>query len=118
MATTRNGAQIDAHHENVEPPPRGISGHVVCLYIVYTESQMKTRLTKKGNSLALRVPKPIARQLSCVTEITLDLDVKGSGAVHMRKPSPRSNLEEFVSRITHENQHARPTGVKRQERAS
>ena len=66
---------------------------------------MKTRLTKWGNSLALRVPKPIAEAAKLRDGDTLDLDVKGSGAVHMRKPSPRSNLEELVSRITHENQH-------------
>ena len=66
---------------------------------------MKTQLSKWGNSLALRIPKPVAEAAMLRDGDTLDLDVEGPGAVRMRKPASKATLEELVSRITDENRH-------------
>ena len=65
----------------------------------------QTRVTKWGNSLAVRIPLAIARQAS-ITEgdsMTLVLDNKGGIVL---KPSRRKyELAELVARITPKNRH-------------
>ena len=66
---------------------------------------MKTQLLKWGNSLALRIPKPVAEAAELCVGDTLDLDVDGPGTVRVLKPTAKPTLEELVSRITSENYH-------------
>ena len=66
---------------------------------------MKTQLSKWGNSLALRIPKPVAEAAELRVGDTLDLDVDGPGAVRVRKPMAKVTLAELVLRITDENRH-------------
>jgi antitoxin MazE len=66
---------------------------------------MKTQLSKWGNSLALRIPKPVAEAAKLCDGDTLDLDVEGPGAVRVRKPTVKPSLEQLVARITDENRH-------------
>ena len=66
---------------------------------------MKTQLSKWGNSLALRIPKPVADAANLRDGDTLDLEAEGPGAVRVRKPTSKPSLEELVARITDENRH-------------
>jgi antitoxin MazE len=77
------------------------------IYFVYTrEAQMKTQLAKWGNSLAVRIPKPVAEAAKLRTGDTLHLDVEGSGAVRIRKAMHEPTLRDLVRAITAENRHA------------
>lgn len=67
---------------------------------------MKTQLARWGNSLAVRIPKPIATAAKLKTGDNLELDVDGPGRVRIRKPKGKPTLEELVSRITPENRHS------------
>ena len=67
---------------------------------------MKTQLARWGNSLAVRIPKPIATAAKLKTGDDLELDVEGPGRVRIRKSKPKPTLEELVSRITPENRHS------------
>lgn len=67
---------------------------------------MKTQLAKWGNSLAVRIPKPVALAAKLKTGDELELDVDGPGNVRIRKPKPTATLEHLVSRITLENRHS------------
>ena len=66
---------------------------------------MKTQLSKWGNSLALRIPKPVAEAAKLCDGDTLDIDVEGPGAVRLRKPISKPAFEDLVARITEENRH-------------
>lgn len=67
---------------------------------------MKTQLAKWGNSLAVRIPKPVATAAKLRTGDNLELDVEGPGRVRIRKPKRKPTLEELVARITPENRHS------------
>ncbi|HXJ04874.1 MAG TPA: AbrB/MazE/SpoVT family DNA-binding domain-containing protein [Candidatus Acidoferrum sp.] len=66
---------------------------------------MKTQLAKWGNSLAVRIPKPVALAAKLRTGDDLEVDVEGPGRVRIRKPKQKPTLEKLVSGITAENQH-------------
>jgi len=67
---------------------------------------MKTQLARWGNSLAVRIPKPVAAAAKLKRGDDLELDVEGPGRVRIRKRKRKPTLEELVSRITPENRHA------------
>jgi len=66
---------------------------------------MKTQLAKWGNSLAVRIPKPVAAAAKLKAGDDLEVDVDKSGSVSIRKPKLRPTLEELVDGITPENRH-------------
>jgi antitoxin MazE len=66
---------------------------------------MKTQISKWGNSLAIRIPKPIAVAAKLRTGDTLDLKVEGPGTVRIRKPKRKARLQDLVCCITPENRH-------------
>ena len=74
---------------------------------------MKARMVKWGNSLAVRIPKPL------IAEARLKegdfLEVKAvEGQIELRRASKAPTLAELVSRITPENRYAEvPTGRER-----
>lgn len=67
---------------------------------------MKTRLAKWGNSLAVRIPKPVAVAAKLRKGDDLEVDVEGPGRVRIRKPKRKPTLEQLVAGITPENQHS------------
>ena len=69
------------------------------------ERSSKTQLAKWGNSLAVRIPKPVADASKLRTGDTLEVDTDGPGAVRIRKSKREPSLAELVRRITPENQH-------------
>ena len=67
---------------------------------------MKTQLAKWGNSLAVRIPKPVAIAAKLETGDDLELDVEGPGRVKIRRPERKPTLAQLVREITDENRHS------------
>ena len=67
---------------------------------------MKTQLARWGNSLAVRIPKPVALAAKLTAGDHLEVDVEGPGKVRIQKPKSKPTLEELVSGITTENMHS------------
>ena len=67
---------------------------------------MKTQLAKWGNSLAVRIPKPVSDAAKLRAGDHLEVVADGPGNVRIRKPKHEPTLEELVARITPENRHA------------
>jgi antitoxin MazE len=67
---------------------------------------MKTQISKWGNSLAVRIPKPIADAAKLRSGDPLTVDVEPSGVVKIRKAKHAPTLEELVLLITPENRHS------------
>jgi antitoxin MazE len=67
---------------------------------------MKTQLAKWGNSLAVRIPKPVADAANLRNGEALVLDVEAPGAVTIRKSKRAPTLKDLVLRITPENRHS------------
>jgi antitoxin MazE len=63
-------------------------------------------VSKWGNSLAVRIPQPIAKQARLNEGDSLALDVGRDGTITMRTKRPRYELSELVAKITPKNRHA------------
>ncbi len=66
---------------------------------------MKVKLAKWGNSLAVRIPAPIAADASLSVGNTFEVTV-AKGRIQLSPVDSEPTLEELVSRITPENVHA------------
>ena len=66
---------------------------------------MTVRVTKWGNSLAIRLPKPAAEAAQIGEGDPLDLIVSRPGAVELRARNRKPSLKELVAKITSENRH-------------
>ena len=66
---------------------------------------MKARLTKWGNSLAVRIPKPIAEEAGLRQGDGLEIVANGHGQVELRARSRRLRLKELVKGINARNLH-------------
>jgi antitoxin MazE len=64
----------------------------------------KTQLSKWGNSLGLRVPKSVAREVQLGEGDTVEVSVE-DGTIVIRPGRPRYSLDELVGRITPKNRH-------------
>ncbi|MBX9770173.1 MAG: AbrB/MazE/SpoVT family DNA-binding domain-containing protein [Candidatus Obscuribacterales bacterium] len=73
---------------------------------------MQSRITKWGNSLGLRIPLALAKQLGISDGQAIELSLeKGRLVIERAKPY---SLKELVSKITPENLHDEiPTGKRR-----
>lgn len=67
---------------------------------------MKTQLAKWGNSLAVRIPKPVASAACLKPGDDLQVEADGRGRVKIRKKKNKPTLAELLRAITPENQHA------------
>jgi len=65
---------------------------------------METRVRRWGNSLAVRIPKPVARELGLAEGGEVALEVR-EGALEIRPLVARYRLEELVSEIRESNVH-------------
>ncbi len=65
---------------------------------------MLVRISKWGNSLALRIPAPFARETGIDegTDVDIALD---AGRIVITPPSPRYALDELLQGVTAENVH-------------
>jgi len=67
--------------------------------------RLKTQVARWGNSLAVRIPKPLA-ETACLREgEQLSLSVAKDGAIVLRAARRKYRLEELVSKITSKNRH-------------
>lgn len=65
---------------------------------------MRTRISKWGNSLAVRLPKPFAEELGLLEGAEVEIVVRG-GQLILTAANREYVLEELVDGITKENQH-------------
>ena len=65
---------------------------------------MKVKLAKWGNSLAVRIPAPIAADASLSAGSTFEVTLV-SGSIQLSPVECEPSLEELISRITPENRH-------------
>jgi antitoxin MazE len=66
---------------------------------------MKAQLVKWGNSLAVRIPKPVAEEARLKEGDALEIEV-AEGRVELRRASKVPTLATLVSQITPENRYA------------
>jgi antitoxin MazE len=62
------------------------------------------RVTRWGNSLAVRIPKPLAEQIDIAEGSEVELTVV-EGALTIRPRARRYTLEELLEQVTPENRH-------------
>ncbi len=67
---------------------------------------MKTHMVRWGNSLAVRIPKPVVEGAKLKEGDALEIEAAGEGQVELRRPSKIPTLEQLVSQITAENRYA------------
>ena len=64
-----------------------------------------TQISRWGNSLALRLPKSVAREAQLDEGDKVDVSVR-NGAIVIRPSRPTYSLDELVAKITPRNRHA------------
>lgn len=69
---------------------------------------MKARMVKWGNSLAVRIPKPVAEEAKLKEGDALEIEV-AEGRVEIRRASKVPTLAALVAQITPENRYAEVT---------
>jgi antitoxin MazE len=94
---------------------------IQCIYVdnaaynpVERELEMRAQMLKWGNSLAVRIPKPIADEAKLRVGDPLEIEVSTEGAVHLHRVGKIPTLAALVSRITPENRYEEiPAGRER-----
>jgi antitoxin MazE len=71
---------------------------------------MDATIAKWGNSLAVRIPQHLAKEIHLVEGSEVDLVVMGGELMVKPKSRKRYSLEELVNEITPENLHAEIDG--------
>jgi antitoxin MazE len=66
---------------------------------------MKTKVRKWGNSLALRIPKVLADQISLSAETPVEMTIANDRIIISRLPKPEFTLDELLDGITEDNLH-------------
>ena len=66
---------------------------------------MRTRVQKWGNSLAVRIPKVLAREVSLDKDAEVELRVESGRLVLRKITAPDYSLEELLAGITPKNLH-------------
>jgi antitoxin MazE len=84
-------------------------GYRQCVYggiaMYHGGNQMKARMVKWGNSLAVRIPKHIAAQARLKQGDSLEIEAAGEGLVELRRTTRIPTLSQLVSQITPENRY-------------
>ena len=73
-------------------------------HYVSTGARMRTKIQKWGNSLAVRIPKPIAQDLGITSESDVEMSVQ-DGTLVLAPARRQYSLEELVDGITAANRH-------------
>jgi antitoxin MazE len=66
---------------------------------------MKTQMVKWGNSLAVRIPKPVVEEAKLKEGDSLEIEAAAEGLVELRRPTRIPTLSQLVSQITPENRY-------------
>jgi antitoxin MazE len=72
---------------------------------IHLRRNMRLRVQKWGNSLALRIPAAFARQTGVGPGSEVELDLEGERLIITPIPCPTYSLEELVDGVTEENLH-------------
>ena len=80
---------------------------VYSLYIRFND--MASRVTRWGNSLGLRIPKPLADQIGLVEGTAVDLSLEGEQIVIKKLAMPSYSLDDLLDEIQDENVHREVT---------
>jgi antitoxin MazE len=67
---------------------------------------MQAQVLKWGNSLAIRIPKPIAEGAHLQLGDPLEIEVAADGAVQLHRVGEIPSLAQLVAQITPENRYA------------
>lgn len=65
----------------------------------------KTKISKWGNSLAVRIPLAVARESRLEEGDGISFEFAEDGSLVLRSAKPKYSLRELVSKITPENRH-------------
>jgi antitoxin MazE len=66
---------------------------------------MKAQMVKWGNSLAVRIPKPVVEKARLKEGDSLEVEAAAEGLVELRRPAKVPTLARLVSQITPENRY-------------
>ncbi len=66
---------------------------------------MKSQIVKWGNSLAIRLPKPVIGEAKLKEGDSLEIEVAGDGRVELWRPTKIPTLAQLVAQITPENRY-------------
>ncbi len=66
---------------------------------------MRAQMLKWGNSLAVRIPKPIADEAKLRAGDSLEIEVAAEGAVQLHRVGKTPTLAQLVTQITPENRY-------------
>jgi len=69
------------------------------------EKAVQAQMLKWGNSLAVRIPKPIAEDAKLREGDALEIEVAAEGAVKLQRIGKVPSLAKLVSQITPENRY-------------
>ncbi len=67
---------------------------------------MKAQMVKWGNSLAVRIPKPVIEQAKLKEGDSLEIESAAEGQVELRRTTKVPTLAQLVSQITPENRYS------------
>lgn len=67
---------------------------------------MRAQMMKWGNSLAVRIPKPIADSAKFREGDTLEIEAAAEGSIRLQRVGRIPTLAQLVSQITPENRYA------------
>ena len=66
---------------------------------------MKAQMVKWGNSLAVRIPKPVVEEARLKEGDLLEVEAAAEGLVQLRRAAKIPTLAQLVSQITPENRY-------------
>ena len=66
---------------------------------------MKAQMVKWGNSLAVRIPKPIIEEARLKEGDALEIVASGEGRVELRRAGKVPSLTQLIAQITRENRY-------------
>ena len=67
---------------------------------------MQTKIQKWGNSLAVRIPKPFAKEAKLADGISINLTVDDGKIILAPHTDPACKLEDLLKGITKDNMHS------------
>jgi antitoxin MazE len=94
-------ALVDAVDQVDKQPPRV---YLQCRYWEW-RLDMRTRVQKWGNSLALRIPKSFAAEVGLQQEASVEISLADGGLVIRPVAEPKLTLEQLLAGVTRQNLH-------------
>jgi antitoxin MazE len=67
---------------------------------------MKAQMVKWGNSLAVRIPKPVAEKAKLKEGDSLEVEAAAEGHIELRRARKIPTLTQLISQIAPENRYA------------